>query len=85
VSSIQRKAFLPGSGLHNYYPGMGTQLFFLGIIVATSEALELVRGSSANPAELLERHPSGDLGEVLPEDTREKEYSLKHGFGIVSS
>jgi hypothetical protein len=64
---------------------MGTQLLFLGIIVATSEALGLVRGCGANPAELLERHRSGDWGEVLPEDTREKDYSVKRGFGIASS
>jgi hypothetical protein len=37
------------------------------------------------PARLLERHASGDWGEVPPEDARENERSLKYGFRIVSS
>jgi hypothetical protein len=34
---------------------------------------------------LLERHRSGDWGEVSPEDARENEFSMRHGFRLVSS
>jgi hypothetical protein len=34
---------------------------------------------------LLERHLSGDWGDVPPEDTRENEFSVRCGFRIVSS
>jgi hypothetical protein len=33
----------------------------------------------------LERHASGDWGEVPPEDARENERSLKYGWRVVSS
>ncbi len=32
----------------------------------------------------LSRHESGDWGEVCAEDARENEYSLKHGFRLLS-
>jgi hypothetical protein len=41
-------------------------------------------GEDLLPA-LLERHRSGDWGDVPPEDARENEFSLRHGFRIVSS
>ena len=58
-------------------------LFPLGHLVATPGAIELLRsaGEDLLPA-LLERHRSGD---VPPEDARENEFSLRHGFRIVSS
>ena len=34
---------------------------------------------------LLERHSSVDWGEVPKEDARENEFSVRHGFRIVSS
>ena len=34
---------------------------------------------------LLERHRSGDWGDVPEEDARENEFSVRHGFRIVSS
>ncbi len=34
---------------------------------------------------LLERHQSGDWGDVPPEDARENDFSVRHGFRIVSS
>ncbi len=37
-----------------------------------------------DPADLLDRHASGDWGEVPPEDARENERSLKHGFRVMS-
>ncbi len=34
---------------------------------------------------LLERHQSGDWGEAPAEDARENEFSVKHGFRVLSS
>jgi hypothetical protein len=34
---------------------------------------------------LLERHRSGDWGDVSPEDARENEVSVRYGFRILSS
>jgi hypothetical protein len=61
-------------------------LFPLGHLVATPGAIDLLRsaGEDLLPA-LLERHRSGDWGDVPPEDARENEFSLRHGFRIVSS
>ena len=43
----------------------------LGAVVATPGALALLSSTGTNPADLLERHASGDWGEVPPEDARE--------------
>ena len=61
-------------------------LFPLGRLVATPGAIELLRsaGEDLLPA-LLERHRSGDWGEMPPEDARENEFSVRYGFRIVSS
>ena len=64
---------------------MGAPPFHVGRVVATPGALALLAAAGKNPAELLERHRSGDWGEVPPEDARENEYSLKHGFRVLSS
>ncbi|MCA1729216.1 MAG: hypothetical protein LC751_07350 [Actinobacteria bacterium] len=61
-------------------------LFPLGRLVATPGAMELFRstGEDLLPA-LLERHRSGDWGDVPEEDAQENEFSLRYGFRIVSS
>ena len=61
-------------------------LFPLGRLVATPGAIDLIRsaGEDLLPA-LLERHQSGDWGDVPEEDARENEFSVRHGFRIVSS
>jgi len=61
------------------------QLFQHGQIVATPGALELLGELEISPSSLLERHLSGDWGEVPKEDARENEFSIKHGFRVVSS
>jgi hypothetical protein len=38
-----------------------------------------------SPSELLERHASGDWGDVPPEDARENEFALERGFRVMSS
>ena len=61
-------------------------LFPLGRLVATPGALALLRraGEDLLPA-LLERHRSGDWGEVPEEDAQENEFSVRYGFRILSS
>jgi hypothetical protein len=54
--------------------------------MATPGALALLRsaGEDLLPT-LLERHRSGDWGDVPLEVARENEFSVRHGFKIVSS
>ena len=61
-------------------------LFALGRLVATPGAIDLIRSAEEEllPT-LLERHRSGDWGDVLEEDARENEVSVKYGYRIVSS
>ena len=63
---------------------MTAPLFFLGRVVATPAALALLASAGENMAELLTRHQSGDWGEVPPEDASENNFSVKHGFRILS-
>jgi hypothetical protein len=59
--------------------------FELGIVVATSGALEVLGDLEVSPSELVERHASGDWGDVPSDYARENEYGLKHGFRLLSS
>ena len=60
-------------------------LFPLGRVVATPGALSLLVATSTDPAELLSRHQEGAWGDVPPEDARENERSLEHGWRVMSS
>lgn len=64
---------------------MTAALFPLGRLVATPGALTLLMNAGENPTALVDRHRSGDWGEVPPEDARENELSVHEGFRIVSS
>jgi hypothetical protein len=59
--------------------------FELGVVVATPGALEVLGHLEISPSELVERHASGDWGEVPSEDARENEYALEYGFRVMSS
>jgi len=61
-------------------------LFPLGRLVATQGALALIKhaGEDLLPA-LLERHISGDWGDVSPEDVRENKVSVRYGLRVISS
>jgi hypothetical protein len=59
--------------------------FGLGVVVATSGALEVLGRLEVSPSELIERHAAGDLGNVPPEDARENELALERGFRVMSS
>jgi hypothetical protein len=62
-----------------------TPRFTLGQTVATPGALELLAAVKTSPATLLDRHVAGDWGDVPAEDARENEFSIEHGFRIMSA
>lgn len=61
------------------------QRFEHGLLVATPGALQLLDELEISPSHLLERHLSGDWGDAPPEDARENERSVKHGYRVISS
>jgi hypothetical protein len=64
---------------------MNEPRFALGQVVATPGALDALTVSGQLPAEFLQRHASGDWGELCDEDSAENESALKHGFRLMSS
>lgn len=64
---------------------MAASLFALGRIVATPGALNALVMDGQDPGELLERHQSGDWGDVPPADAAENRRSIRHGWRILSS
>lgn len=62
-----------------------TILFALGQIVATPGALELLDQEAVNASLLLERHQSGDWGDVPEEDAEENQSFVANGNRILSS
>jgi hypothetical protein len=59
--------------------------FSPGQIVATPGALEAFTASGQSPREFLQRHLSGDWGELSPEDIHENELSLQYGWRVLSA
>jgi hypothetical protein len=59
--------------------------FLLGRIVATPGALEALEEANQNPFEFIQRHQTGDWGELCEEDKRENEFSVRNDFRILSS
>ena len=62
-----------------------TICFPLGQVVATPGALELLDRGAQNAAEFLQRHQSGDWGNVPTEDALENEHAIVNGNRILSS
>ena len=60
-------------------------LFPLGRIVATPGALQALEAAGQQPAKFLDRHASGDWGELDDEDKRENEFSVHNGLRILSA
>ena len=56
-----------------------------GRIVSTPGALRAMEGTDENPLTFLARHLAGDWGELSAEDIRENEFSLVHGFRLLSA
>jgi len=59
--------------------------FPLGRVLATPGALEALERTKQQPQEFLDRHASGDWGEVDSHDAAENELSLQRGFRLLSS
>ena len=60
-------------------------LFPLGQIVATPGALAALERAQQLPTCFLARHASGDWGGLEPADVAENQYSIAHGFRLLSS
>lgn len=60
-------------------------LFSLGQLVATPGALESLSLSQEDPLAYIQRHVTGDWGDLPEEDIQENELSLKEGFRIFSA
>ena len=61
------------------------RVFELGQILATPGALAALRKAGQEPADFLRRHVACDWGDLSDEDQKENDYSLEHGFRILSS
>ena len=59
--------------------------FELGQLVATPGALAALAESGESPGGFLTRHAAGDWGDLSEEDRKENEFSLAHGFRLLSS
>ncbi len=59
--------------------------FALGQIVMTPGAAAAFATAGERPFPLLARHQRGDWGEVSPEDATENDFSVTHGFRILSA
>lgn len=62
-----------------------TPKFSLGRTLATPGALEAIEAAGQEPGFFLDRHVSGDWGQVGPEDALENERSVARGFRILSA
>jgi hypothetical protein len=59
--------------------------FPLGQLVMTRGAMEALAEAGQSPMEFIQRHQSGDWGEVPEADRRENDFSVTHGFRILSA
>jgi hypothetical protein len=59
--------------------------FPLGQLVATPGALAALAEAGQDPMPFVARHQAGDWGAIPEEDIRENEYSLQHGFRLLSA
>ncbi len=59
--------------------------FPVGRVVATPSALAALEQAGQHPIEFLDRHVTGDWGEVGQEDWAENEFSLREGFRLLSA
>ena len=64
---------------------MAAPLFPLGRVMVTPGALALLTDSGTDALRLLERHRSGDWGDVSSEDAVENRRSIRQGWRVLSS
>jgi hypothetical protein len=62
-----------------------TAKFSLGQVLATPGALQAMKVSSQEAAFFLDRHATGDWGQVCPEDALLNDEALKDGGRIISA
>ena len=60
-------------------------LFSLGQTVATPGALEALEQAEENPLAYLQRHVTGDWGDLPEEDVQENQFSLENDLRIFSA
>ena len=60
-------------------------LFSLGMVVGTQGAVDALEEAGQGPQEFLDRHVRGDWGDVPDADKHENDFSLQHGFRILSA
>ena len=65
--------------------GQPRRTFALGQIVMTPGAASAFAAISERPFPFLARHQQGDWGEVSLEDAAENNFSVTHGFRILSA
>ena len=53
--------------------------------MATPAALRALEKAEQLPAEFLDRHVNGDWGDLPEADKQENEFSVEHGFRILSA
>lgn len=63
----------------------GVALFPLGRTVATRGAVELMQRLGISPSALLDRHASGDWGDLDDADKQDNALSLREGLRILSA
>jgi len=64
---------------------MNLARFHLGRTVATPGALSALEEAAASPGIFIKRHVTGDWGELDDQDRQENEFSVEHGFWLLSS
>ena len=64
---------------------MSKRLFELGQIVATPGALELLEAHSMTPMQFLQRHVTGDFGDLCDEDKEANNEAIWNEERILSS
>jgi hypothetical protein len=66
-------------------PRKKQQVFELGQIVATPSARAALEKASQEPGDFLKRHVACEWGDMSAEDRKENDFSLEHGFRLLSS
>ena len=61
------------------------RLYPLGQLVATPGALAALEANGAGCAEFLERHVTGDWGDLCDEDKKSNEEAIEQGLRILSA
>ncbi len=64
---------------------MKERKFSLGHVVATPGSLDLLHEHGLYAASFIDRHATGDWGDLPPEDVRENEYAVDYDERVLSS